>query len=138
VRAFKECQNLPKRSYPLEIPLCTEISADQIASISPQELWEKLRNGGTPPRVVDVREPREFAQGHVPRAELLPLSKILVDASIQLPADDEIVLVCRSGRRSIRAAYVLQQEGYKNVHILRGGILAWEAAELLEATELAY
>ena len=39
---------------------------------------------------------------------------------------------------SIRAAYLLQQEGYKNVHVLRGGILAWEAAELLEATELGY
>jgi SulP family sulfate permease len=138
VRAFKECQNLPKRTYPLEIPLCTDISADQIASISPQELWQKLRDGGSPPRIIDVREPREFAQGHVPRAELLPLSKILVNASLQLPTDDEIVLVCRSGRRSIRAAYLLQQEGYKNVHVLRGGILAWEAAELLEATELGY
>ena len=73
----------------------------------------------------------------MPQAELLPLSKILAESST-LPEDDEIVLVCRSGRRSFRAAFVLQQVGYQNVRILQGGILAWEAAGLLEATEPAF
>jgi SulP family sulfate permease len=134
VRAFKECQNLPKRTYPLEIPRYADISSDQIAAISPTELWERLRNGDKSPKVIDVREPREFQQGHVPQAELLPLSSILLDTP-NLTPDDEIILVCRSGRRSIRAAYVLEEKGFKNIKILRGGILAWESAILLEATE---
>jgi SulP family sulfate permease len=133
-RAFKECQNLPKRDYPGEIPLCADISPDQVATISPTELWQRLRNGQQHPTVIDVREPREFSRGHVPQAELIPLPSILSD-SLNLAPDEEIVLVCRSGRRSIRAAYVLQERGFKNIRILQGGILAWEAATLLEATE---
>ena len=46
-----------------------------------------------------------------------------------------LVLVCRSGRRSMRAAELLQAKGYTNVLILQGGMLAWEAAGLLEAME---
>jgi len=133
-RVFEECQNLPKRTYSVDVPLCADISPDQISAISPTELWAKLRNGEAPPKVIDVREPREFMQGHVPQAELIPLSSVLSDTP-GLAADDDIILVCRSGRRSIRAAYVLQQKGFENVRILQGGILAWEAATLLEATE---
>jgi SulP family sulfate permease len=63
VRAFKECQNLPKRLYPLESPVHTPIPSQQVTRITPTELREKLRNGDTPPLVIDVREPREFKQG---------------------------------------------------------------------------
>ncbi len=135
VRAFKECQNLPKRTYPLEIPLHTDLPPDRvIADVAPQELRQLLLNRPNPPLVVDVREPREFNQGHVPEAQLIPLPKMLSD-TVDLPVDREIVLVCGSGRRSARAAYALQNKGYEHVRILRGGILAWEAAGMLEAIE---
>ncbi len=134
-RVFRECQNLPKRTYPLDIPLHTDIPADSIASISVQKLRQKLRNGDPPPLVIDVREPYEFKRGHIPQAQLMPLPKILSDTS-DLPDNREIVLVCRSGRRSTRAAYMLQNKGYHDIRILRGGILAWEAAALLEAIDL--
>ena len=135
VRAFKECQNLPKRTYPLEIPLHTDLPPDRvIADVAPQELRQLLLNRSNPPLVVDVREPREFNQGHVPGAQLIPLPKMLSD-TVDLPVDREIVLVCGSGRRSARAAYALQNKGYEHVRILRGGILAWEAAGMLEAIE---
>lgn len=134
VRTFKECQNLPKRIYPVEIPLHTEIPPDSITTITPQALWELLRNGDTTLKVFDVREPREYQQAHIPQARLVPLPEILTGTS-DLPKDCNIVLVCRSGRRSARAAHVLQTRGYRNVRILAGGILAWEAAGLLEATE---
>lgn len=134
VRVFEECQNLPKRSYPLEIPLCTDIPTEYAPTITPQKLWELLRNGGSLLQVIDVREPREFEQGHVPESKLVPLSQLVTD-NWELPKHNEIVLVCRSGRRSVRAAYVLKQKGYQNIRILQGGILAWEAAKLLEAVD---
>jgi SulP family sulfate permease len=136
VRAFQECQNLPKRTYPIDIPLHTDIPPDSIASISAQTLQERLRNGDTPPLVIDVREPREFKQGHIPYSQLVPLPKLLSETlDLPLPFDHDIVLVCRSGRRSTRAAYVLQNKGYRNVCILQGGILGWETAGYLEAVK---
>jgi SulP family sulfate permease len=135
VRAFKECQNLPKQTYQLDIPLQTEIPPETVADISPQELWQKLCNGQTPPMVIDVREPREFKRGHIPEARLIPLPEMLSDPP-NLPDDQEIVFVCRGGRRSTRVTHSLQRKGYQNVRVLRGGMLAWEAAGLLQAVEL--
>lgn len=134
VRAFKECQNLPKRLYPLEVPIHTPIPSQEVAKITPNELRQKLLSGDTPPMVIDVREPREFKQGHIPEAELAPLPKFL-SSPPPLPRQRKIVLVCRGGRRSERAAYMLQSQGYSNVAVLKGGMLAWEAAGLLEAID---
>lgn len=136
VRAFLECQNLPKRIYPIDLPPLTDVVPNGIPDISPEELWQKLRQQEKAPKLVlDVREPREFKQGHIPQAQLMPLPKILLDGS-GLASDQDIVLVCRSGRRSTRAAQVLQNRGHQHVRILRGGMLAWEAAGLLEAIDL--
>jgi SulP family sulfate permease len=133
VRAFKECQNLPKRFDP-DFSIPPEIPQRDVAHISPFELQKKLFNGASLPVIIDVREPREYKQGHVPKAQLIPLPKIMANAP-NLPQDREIVLVCRTGRRSARAAQILQSCGCQHVSILRGGILAWEAAGLLEAIE---
>jgi SulP family sulfate permease len=132
-RAFKECQHLPKPIYPIDIPCHTDIPEDAVASISPVELWQELC-GNSPPLIIDVREPREFTRGHVPEAQLVPLPELLSEA-MDLPRDRLVVLVCRGGRRSTRAAHVLCCEGYDNVRILEGGLLAWEAANLLEAVD---
>jgi SulP family sulfate permease len=135
VRAFKECQNLPKRININDIPLLHEIPKGSVIDIPPRQLWEQLHNGSEKkPLVVDVREPREFRQGHLPEARLEPLSHILAEG-VRFPHDREIVFVCRSGRRSRRAAYALRQMGIFNVAILQGGMLAWEAAGLLEAVD---
>jgi SulP family sulfate permease len=134
VKVFQECQNLPKPVNPIDIPLHTDIPPDSIAGIAPRDLWEKLRGEPVQPLVLDVREPREFKQGHIPQAKLRPLPKLLSD-SLDLPLDHEIVCVCRGGRRSTRATYMLQNRGYRQVRVLEGGMLAWEAAELLEAID---
>jgi SulP family sulfate permease len=82
--------------------------------------------------VVDVREPREFQQGHVPRAQLVPLPDLLSELPA-LPQERPLILVCRTGRRSTRAAWMLKNKGYGNVAVLRGGMVAWEASGLLDA-----
>jgi SulP family sulfate permease len=131
VRAFRECQNLPKHAFPSEIPLHTDIPAGQVAEVPPQELWQRLRSPH-PPQVVDVREAREFRQSRIPQARLVPLSRLLGETA-ELPRDLSIVFVCRGGRRSTRAAYLVQNRGYEEVAVLQGGMLAWEAANLLAA-----
>lgn len=135
-RAFLECHSLPKRTLDgagPRIPLLP-LGAKPVPTILPRELWNELR-GPQPPLVVDVREPREFRQGHIPDAQLLPLGAIL-EGEAELPRDRPIVLACRSGRRSARAATVLVQQGYGNVRVLSGGLLAWEGQNLLEAVEV--
>lgn len=134
VRTFKECQNLPKRIGAEVIPLPLFIPLNGVADIAPQELWRELMRSQNPPLVIDVREPREFQQGHIPQAQLIPLLE-LANKKTVLPQDRDIVLVCRSGRRSHRAACLLKEKNCTRVRILKGGMLAWEAAKLLEAVD---
>lgn len=137
VRAFVECQNLPKRSLPQAVSPQPLEDAGQIPEISPQELWQNLQNGPMPSLVVDVREPREYQQGHIPQARLNPLPQLFSNSeTLPSPDGQNVILVCRSGRRSQRAAQMLQSRGYSNVMILQGGMLAWENAGLLEAVNI--
>jgi SulP family sulfate permease len=132
-RTFKECQNLPKQTYLTDSPLQSYISPDTIASISPQDLQQKLFNGHKL-LIIDVREPREFKHGHIPQAKLVPLPEIL-SAAPTLPQNRDIVCVCRGGWRSTRAVSLLKNKGYQNVWVLQGGMLAWEAAGLREVID---
>ncbi len=133
VRVFRECQNLPRPLQSLAIPLYTDIPTEQVPSITPHQLWHQLHQQPTP-LVIDVREPREYKQGHIPQAHLLPLPRLWVDTP-ELPTERPVVFVCRGGRRSSRAAFLLQNKGYTNVMVLQGGMLAWEAADLITAVE---
>lgn len=135
IRAFKECQNLPKRDTAGEaaLALSKPMSPVAVPAVAPRALWEQLHEPQQP-TVIDVREPREFRQGHIPQARLMPLPELPTQIG-DLPHETAIVLVCRSGRRSQRAAALLAGEGYNQITILQGGMLAWEAERLLEAVE---
>ena len=77
------------------------------------------------PRIVDVREPSEWS-GELPalkEAMLVPLASVVSKAAGWSP-DEEIVLICRSGRRSARAAEELVRRGFRYVMNLDGGMLA--------------
>jgi SulP family sulfate permease len=124
VRAFKECQNLPKN---IQIPVSfMAATLPNIDGLSAREL-ELALAGDNPPWVIDIRESREFDKGHLAQAQSRPLSKLLAQVT-DLPHDRNIVLVCRSGWRSQRVAALLQERGYQNIRILHGGMLAWIAA----------
>ncbi|MEB3300233.1 MAG: rhodanese-like domain-containing protein [Candidatus Sericytochromatia bacterium] len=79
--------------------------------------------------LVDVREPDEFEGGHITGAVLVPVGTIGSWAAKQ-PKDRPMVLVCRSGGRSTKAAKQLEQAGFKALVNLEGGMMAWEAAGL--------
>lgn len=82
-------------------------------------------------RIIDVREPQEFVGelGHIPGAELVPLGTVEA-AAATWDKDREIVIVCRSGARSGRAAGSLAAAGFRRVMNMTGGMLAWTAAKL--------
>ena len=74
---------------------------------------------------VDVREPDEYAMGHIPGAKLLPLGDVLSRAAEVMPDKNATWLVyCRTGRRSADAVQKLDSLGYANLYDL-GGILSW-------------
>jgi len=132
LRVFKQCQNLPKQLHAEVAPIHLGPLDTPARTIEPAALWQALRSA-TPPVVIDVREPREFKQGRVPGSQLIPLPKLLADPHL-MPRDRDVVLICRSGRRSARAAAALLAAGYPNVASMRGGMVAWESANLLEAS----
>lgn len=95
------------------------------ADVSVAELAAILEADPTTP-VVDVRNPDEYAAGHVPGAVLMPLHTVPVRVQ-DLPRDRPVYLVCHSGGRSAQATAWLTQQGYDVVNVL-GGTGAWAAA----------
>jgi sulfur-carrier protein adenylyltransferase/sulfurtransferase len=82
-------------------------------------------------RIVDVREPDEFVGelGHIPGAELAPLSTV-THVARGWDREKEVLVVCRSGGRSANAARQLVAMGFTHVINMRGGMLAYNAAKL--------
>ncbi|GAA0567215.1 rhodanese-like domain-containing protein [Rhizomicrobium electricum] len=78
--------------------------------------------------LVDVREPDEYAAGHIDGARLMPLGTVET-AYRDLPKDVKLVVYCRSGKRSAKAVSFLAAHGYTNAVSLDGGFLAWTAAK---------
>ncbi len=75
--------------------------------------------------IVDVRTRKEYDQGHIPGAVLIPNTEIEAKAADLLPDKEQLILVyCRSGRRSKLAAQSLADLGYTNIREF-GGILDW-------------
>ena len=85
-----------------------------------------LRDAGAV--VLDVREPAEWAEGHVPGATLIPLGELARRTS-ELPHDRTVVVICRSGNRSAQGRDILLDAGYKATSV-QGGMTAWRAAGL--------
>ena len=97
------------------------------ATIQPADL-RALMDSGTPPRVLDVRTPGEFDTVHVPGTYNVPLDLLREHRDeILSHLDQDVVLVCRSGQRATHAEDTLRRAGLTNVHVLDGGITAWEA-----------
>ncbi|WP_241385721.1 rhodanese-like domain-containing protein [Rhodococcus sp. CH91] len=100
------------------------------ATVDPGSLRESIDSGKNV-RIIDVRTPGEFESVHIPGAYNVPLD-LLREHRDEFCAhfDENVVLVCRSGQRAGQAEETLRAAGLFNVHILDGGMLAWEAAGL--------
>jgi molybdenum cofactor guanylyltransferase len=73
--------------------------------------------------ILDVRQPDEYEEGHVPGAVLIPLDQ-LNDRHAEVPTDADVYVVCRSGGRSAAAVQALNGAGYRTTNVA-GGTMAW-------------
>jgi rhodanese-related sulfurtransferase len=81
--------------------------------------------------LLDVREPEEYAALHAPQAKLIPLGEVSARMKeIEAYKTKDIVVVCRSGRRSAKAVAILKDAGFIHVHNVQGGMIAWSEAGL--------
>ena len=79
--------------------------------------------------ILDVRQPEEWIQFHIPGAILIPLGE-LPSRLNEVPKDREVVVVCRTGRRSAQGRDILRDAGYSEVTSMAGGVTQWQAQGL--------
>lgn len=97
-------------------------------SITTQELKNRLA-AGEQVYIIDVREPEEVAESRIEGSIHIPLGNIMsfqLGEIEDLDKDTELVMQCRSGKRSLQAGMMLETMGYTNVKNLEGGILDWK------------
>lgn len=94
--------------------------------ITVEQLKQRLDNGEEL-NVIDVREADEYAEYNI-GAKHIPLGNIVGMQLEELDdlKDEEIIIHCRSGKRSMQACMVLEQVGFNNVVNVTGGVMAWQ------------
>jgi len=101
------------------------MGASGVPEITPAQLAEKLR-AARPPRLLDVRGANEFAVAKLENATLIPLGELAQRTSgIEAWKNEEVVVYCHGGVRSLRGAGILKGLGFTNVASLAGGIDRW-------------
>lgn len=99
-------------------------SSSGVTNISTDELKDKLTNSDTV--FIDVREPYEYEEGHIKEFINLPLGEISEESLEGFSKEAEILIICRSGNRSMQAAEKLLELGFKKPVNVEGGMLAWD------------
>ncbi len=93
--------------------------------LEPADLAAQLASD-RPPRLLDVREPEEHAIAALPGSRLIPLGQLAERADeLNDWREQEIVVYCHHGIRSLHAVSLLRQAGFQNLLNLRGGIDRW-------------
>ena len=97
-----------------------------VETITPRQAAEIIANDNVD--VVDVRDEREWAGGHIPNARLVPLEKLRADpASLKR---DSIIFICAKGVRSLTAAKIAERLGFSKLYNVDGGTAGWVKAGL--------
>lgn len=114
---------------PGDLPAAPRIAAVQVPAIDIPTLRERLEAGAV---LVDVRQPDEYEEARAPGARLIPLTE-LVERADEVPTEETVYVICRSGGRSLKAAEHLRSRGVDAVNV-EGGTLAWiEAGNPVDA-----
>jgi rhodanese-related sulfurtransferase len=93
--------------------------------ISPTQAAELLRNNQV--RLIDVREPWEYATARIGGSVLMPMGDVPSRAYQELDPEERVVVLCHHGMRSLNVTVWLRNQGFEQVQSLRGGIDAWAA-----------
>lgn len=97
-----------------------------MTNITVEELKAKL-DSGEKVNLIDCREPHEYEEANL-GGRLIPLSKFqtMQLEEIEDLKDEEVIVHCRSGKRSMMACHILDQMGFTNTVNVEGGILDWQ------------
>lgn len=85
-----------------------------------QDMWEKQEA-----IIIDVRTQAEYDQGHIPRVALIPLDQLGTRLG-EVPKEEKVLIICRSGSRSLQATQLLRDKGYMNVYNITEGMNGWK------------
>ncbi|HWW21511.1 MAG TPA: molybdopterin-synthase adenylyltransferase MoeB [Steroidobacteraceae bacterium] len=119
------CGGDPSITAPLDPPgFCSAEQLAAVRSIDAKQLARELTATAVRPQLIDVREPPEFAAGHLPGSINLPMSRIEREGMTLLDPQ-RVIFVCRSGVRSARAAALAAQAGLHGARQLAGGLLSY-------------
>ena len=110
------CSPAPAQVAPSSVTLPAEISVD--------EAYQLYQEGTF---VLDVRTPEEWDDFHAPNTTLIPLDQLESRLS-ELPQDEPIVVVCRSGNRSQAGRDILLNNGFEQTTSMAGGLTEWRSA----------
>src|SRR5690554_1215955 len=103
--------------------------SETLPAVLDAERVGRLLADGAAIRLLDVRTPAEFETVHIPGAYNVPLDALAeYREELHRHVAAPVVLVCRSGQRARRAEQALREIGMDNLHVLDGGMGAWEAA----------
>ncbi len=118
------CGDAPRITAPIDYQLfCGTGDNHEVPSITALQLQSRLQRGETM-KLIDVREPFEFDIARIADAELLPLGEMTEWAG-RISRETPTVVICKSGVRSAHAIDFLQEQGFRNLFNLEGGIDAW-------------
>jgi glyoxylase-like metal-dependent hydrolase (beta-lactamase superfamily II)/rhodanese-related sulfurtransferase len=106
-----------------DMPWAMLTDSPPVRDVGVEELESRPPQAG----LFDVREPEEYAPGHVPGAVNLPQADLATRLA-EVPRDRPVYLICQGGFRSLRAAQFLRQQGFEAVVSVKGGTEAWRAA----------
>ena len=118
------CASAPATTAPNTAPAASNSAL--LPEVSLQDA-AKLRDAGA--FVLDVREPSEWNEFHIPGSTLISLGQLQSRVS-EIPKDKQVLVVCRSGNRSRTGRDILKQAGFANVTSMNGGLTEWRNSGL--------
>jgi rhodanese-related sulfurtransferase len=121
----ERAQDVDAGGIPME--WIAKIFGSPTANVTPAQAQARLHEKDRP-FLLDVRQPEEFREGHIQGAALIPLNELPARMK-ELPANREIICVCRSGNRSSSATRQLSSAGFRAAN-LQGGMIAWTRSGL--------
>jgi rhodanese-related sulfurtransferase len=93
-----------------------------VKSLSPDAFYQAMQQPDS--QLIDVREPEEYRDGHIPGAINVPVGRLSHHLP-ELSKENPVLLYCQSGNRSGIAARMLKKQGFEQVYHLHGGLFGW-------------
>ena len=119
---FTACQSAPTKKTDASITVKPGVS-----EMTPQEVRPAVEAAYA--QFIDVRTPEEYKSGHAERTKNIPLDSLMQNLD-QLEKNEPVYIICQTGKRSMKAAQLLNEAGFPQTVSVAGGTTAWQEAGL--------